>query len=149
VTCGSRVRRLADHLESERAVTDREHRRGHAATLGRAEQAGPGLGGFAVSVVEGDQLLGAVPLTAAVTGWRYAFLALAAGPMTALPALTALNRDMRPNGRRCHNRPGGGHRSQDDKPVTKLRTTVTRGDGTVALDGTAVCYTMAITAERH
>ena len=36
-----------------------------------------------------------------------------------------------------------------DKPVTKLRTTVTRGDGTVALDGTAVCYTMAITAERH
>jgi acyl dehydratase len=36
-----------------------------------------------------------------------------------------------------------------DKPVTKLRTTVTRGDGTVALDGTAVCYTMAITAERQ
>src|SRR6476660_4579818 len=35
-----------------------------------------------------------------------------------------------------------------DKPVTKLRTTVTRGDGTVALDGTAVCYTMALTAER-
>ena len=32
-----------------------------------------------------------------------------------------------------------------DKPVTKLRTTVTRDDGTVALDGTAVCYTMAIT----
>jgi len=26
---------------------------------------------------------------------------------------------------------------------------VTRDDGTVALDGTAVCYTMAITAERH
>ena len=36
-----------------------------------------------------------------------------------------------------------------DKPVTKLRTTVTRGDGTVALDGTAVCYTIALTAERH
>jgi acyl dehydratase len=33
---------------------------------------------------------------------------------------------------------------RDDKPVTTLRTTVTRGDGTVALDGTAVCYTMAI-----
>ena len=32
-----------------------------------------------------------------------------------------------------------------DKPITTLRTTVTRGDGTVALDGTAVCYTMAIT----
>src|SRR5207249_11281159 len=39
--------------------------------------------------------------------------------------------------------------ARTDKPVTKLRTTVTRGDGTVALDGTAVCYTMAITAERH
>ena len=32
-----------------------------------------------------------------------------------------------------------------DKPITTLRTTVTRGDGTVALDGTAICYTMAIT----
>ena len=31
-----------------------------------------------------------------------------------------------------------------DKPITKLRTTVTRGDGTIALAGTAVCYTMAI-----
>ena len=39
----------------------------------------------------------AIPLTAAVTGWRYAFVALAAGPMTALPALTALSRQMRPN----------------------------------------------------
>jgi acyl dehydratase len=29
-----------------------------------------------------------------------------------------------------------------DKPITKLKTTVTRGDGTVVLDGTAVCYTM-------
>ena len=28
-----------------------------------------------------------------------------------------------------------------DKPITKLRTTVTRDDGTVALDGTALCYT--------
>jgi acyl dehydratase len=32
--------------------------------------------------------------------------------------------------------------ARTDKPVTKLRTTVIRGDGTVALDGTAVCYTM-------
>jgi acyl dehydratase len=29
-----------------------------------------------------------------------------------------------------------------DKPITHLRTTVTRGDGTVALDGTAVTYTV-------
>ena len=35
--------------------------------------------------------------------------------------------------------------ARTDKPITKLRTTVTRGDGTIALDGTAVCYTMAIT----
>lgn len=31
-----------------------------------------------------------------------------------------------------------------DKPVTELRTTVTRDDGTVVLDGTAVCYTMDV-----
>ena len=31
-----------------------------------------------------------------------------------------------------------------DKPITKLRTTVTRDDGVVALAGTAVCYTMPI-----
>jgi acyl dehydratase len=31
-----------------------------------------------------------------------------------------------------------------DKPITKLRTTVTRDDGTVALEGTAVCYTVSI-----
>ena len=30
---------------------------------------------------------------------------------------------------------------RDDKPITRLRTTVTRGDGVVALDGTALCYT--------
>jgi len=36
-----------------------------------------------------------IPLLAAVTGWRYAFVALAAGPMTALPAMTTLNRRMR------------------------------------------------------
>jgi acyl dehydratase len=33
---------------------------------------------------------------------------------------------------------------RDDKPITKLRTTVTRDDGIVALEGTAVCYTMAL-----
>jgi acyl dehydratase len=31
-----------------------------------------------------------------------------------------------------------------DKPITKLLTTVTRNDGTVVLDGTAVCYTMPL-----
>jgi len=31
-----------------------------------------------------------------------------------------------------------------DKPITTLRTTVTRDDGVVALDGTAVCYTMPL-----
>lgn len=31
---------------------------------------------------------------------------------------------------------------RQDKPVTKLRTTVTRGDGVVVLEGTAVCYTV-------
>ena len=34
--------------------------------------------------------------------------------------------------------------ARTDKPVTTIRTSVTRGDGTLALDGTAVCYTMAI-----
>jgi acyl dehydratase len=33
-----------------------------------------------------------------------------------------------------------------DKPITKLRTTVTRDDGTVALQGSAVCYTMALSS---
>jgi len=36
--------------------------------------------------------------------------------------------------------------AREDKPITTLRTTVTRDDGTVALDGTAVCYTMSMTA---
>ena len=49
--------------------------------------------GFLLTIVT----IQAIPLLAAATGWRYAFLALAAGPMTALPALTALNRQMRPN----------------------------------------------------
>src|SRR3954467_9462833 len=31
-----------------------------------------------------------------------------------------------------------------DKPITHLRTTVTRCDGVVALEGTAVCYTVAV-----
>ena len=46
--------------------------------------------GFLLTIVT----IQAIPLIAAVTGWRYAFLVLAAGPMTALPAL---NRQMRPN----------------------------------------------------
>jgi acyl dehydratase len=33
---------------------------------------------------------------------------------------------------------------REDKPITKLKTTVTRQDGVVALDGEAVCYTMPI-----
>jgi pimeloyl-ACP methyl ester carboxylesterase/acyl dehydratase len=31
-----------------------------------------------------------------------------------------------------------------DKPITKLRTSVTRDDGVVAVEGTAVCYTMPL-----
>jgi len=31
-----------------------------------------------------------------------------------------------------------------DKPITKIKTTVTRDDGVVALDGTALCYTVAL-----
>jgi len=46
--------------------------------------------GFLLTIVT----IQAIPLLAAVTGWRCAFLAPAAGPMT---ALTALNRQMRPN----------------------------------------------------
>jgi acyl dehydratase len=34
---------------------------------------------------------------------------------------------------------------RDDKPITTLRTTVTRDDGVVALEGTALCYTMSLT----
>jgi acyl dehydratase len=33
-----------------------------------------------------------------------------------------------------------------DKPITKIRTTVTRQDGVVALEGDAVCYTMPLSA---
>jgi len=52
--------------------------------------------GFLLTIVT----IQAIPLIAAATGWRYAFLALAAGPMTALPALAALaalNRQMMPS----------------------------------------------------
>ena len=33
---------------------------------------------------------------------------------------------------------------RDDKPITELQTTVTRDDGTLVLEGDAVCYTMPI-----
>ena len=33
---------------------------------------------------------------------------------------------------------------REDKPITKLRTTVTRDDGVLAVEGTAVCYTVAL-----
>jgi acyl dehydratase len=33
---------------------------------------------------------------------------------------------------------------RSDKPITKLKTSVVRQDGTVVLDGDAVCYTMPI-----
>jgi acyl dehydratase len=35
--------------------------------------------------------------------------------------------------------------AREDKPITRLRTTVTRGDGVVALEGTAVCFTAPLT----
>jgi len=34
-----------------------------------------------------------------------------------------------------------------DKPITKVRTTVTRDDGVVAVDGSALCYTMPLPLE--
>ena len=37
-------------------------------------------------------------------------------------------------------------RVRHDKPITELTTRVVRGDGTVVLDGTAVCYTIALNA---
>ena len=33
---------------------------------------------------------------------------------------------------------------RDDKPMTKLATKITRQDGVVVLDGTALCYTMTL-----
>ena len=35
---------------------------------------------------------------------------------------------------------------REDKPITELATRVVRGDGTVVLDGTAVCYTIPLTS---
>jgi acyl dehydratase len=35
-------------------------------------------------------------------------------------------------------------KARDDKPITELQTRVVREDGTVVLDGTAVCYTMPL-----
>ena len=49
--------------------------------------------GFLLTIVT----IQAIPLIAAAAGWRFALLALAAGPLTALPALTGLNRQIRPN----------------------------------------------------
>lgn len=34
--------------------------------------------------------------------------------------------------------------AREDKPITKLRTTVRRDDGVVVVDGTAVCYTVPL-----
>ena len=36
---------------------------------------------------------------------------------------------------------------REDKPITELATRVVRDDGTVVLDGTAVCYTMPLPAK--
>jgi len=33
---------------------------------------------------------------------------------------------------------------REDKPITRLRTTVTRQDGVVALEGEALCYTVPV-----
>jgi len=33
---------------------------------------------------------------------------------------------------------------RSDKPITRLKTSVVRGDGTLVLDGDAVCYTLPI-----
>jgi acyl dehydratase len=33
---------------------------------------------------------------------------------------------------------------REDKPITELRTSVIRNDGTVALEGTALCYTIPL-----
>jgi hypothetical protein len=46
--------------------------------------------------VQAGFVLGAI-VSAVLVGWRYAFVVLAAGPVTALPAMTTLNRRMRRN----------------------------------------------------
>jgi acyl dehydratase len=33
---------------------------------------------------------------------------------------------------------------REDKPITELKTSVVRDDGTLALEGTALCYTMQV-----
>jgi acyl dehydratase len=33
---------------------------------------------------------------------------------------------------------------REDKPITRLQTTVTRDDGVVSVEGTALCYTAAV-----
>lgn len=33
---------------------------------------------------------------------------------------------------------------REDKPITEMKTSVTRDDGTVVIEGTAVCYTMPL-----
>ena len=38
--------------------------------------------------------------------------------------------------------------ARQDKPITELVTRVVRDDGTLVLDGTAVCYTMPLPAAR-
>jgi acyl dehydratase len=40
-------------------------------------------------------------------------------------------------------------RVRADKPITELETRVVRGDGTVVLEGSAVCYTMPIAGAPH
>jgi acyl dehydratase len=37
--------------------------------------------------------------------------------------------------------------TRTDKPITELKTSVIRDDGTVVLEGTAVCYTMDLTSQ--
>jgi acyl dehydratase len=37
---------------------------------------------------------------------------------------------------------------REDKPITKLKTQVVRDDGTIVLDGNALCYTMPLKLER-
>jgi len=37
---------------------------------------------------------------------------------------------------------------REDKPITELETRVTRDDGTIVLEGTAVCYTFPLSAAR-
>ena len=49
--------------------------------------------------------------------------------------------------RRHHHRRGRDLQVTQDKPICKLRTTVARHDGVVAVEGTAVTYTTPLTRE--